>query len=1437
MACLEHAHARPGTACLGRPAPALREKGPDMNLATTRPSGGRRTLSAALMALALAVCAALALLCSAPATARASMIYAHSYYGEGIYDPYISIEDAWNAALNGKTVYMDCDWDTGGTTLEVPSGKTATLMMCGFAIRHDYVMRENGSVIKVDDNATLVLDGSTAAQNNTIAVTGLVGLDSREEVTLKTGGLVTGGHSTSAAGGIEMEDGAALKLINVAVAGNKAYSTQGGGVRAWGDGCTVDMTDAQICYNASAATTVYAYGGDGGGVYLGGSNNTLTMKSSSISYNLSENGAGVYCKRANARIEMTYGSKIDHNTDVGSYWGGGGVYFNNNNFHLIGDGTASVSYNTSQKEHGGGVSTGNDSGGEIVGINFVGNRAEGDKAGAIYADSSEVTVKACNFSENYSKGNGGAIYSCGQDFLVEACTFKENSTASRGGAVYLDSRYAKIVYCQFTGNEAGWEGGAVYNAARYNLIQDCTVTGNKAGNEGGGVFTSFEDNIYLDGVVRIYGNTRGSGGADDLFMNENAGCTIYAYATSNSGQYKVAAGSRIGVRTGMTTKRFIAEELSDYVAGSYFLDLFGDFHLEYVSSEQKLYQMPNAATYKVTVNGQGNAKYDQGSSATVDANKYADGKVFWRWDASASTGLWNIADLLKDDASNPKLTVSVPGNDVNLVAVYVAYLGKVRIDLDAPAPGEELPTAATLTYTPEGAEAPQTVQVGVTWAKVSGNKTELVSGKAEFSTAYMAKVELARDFEKGLVFSEALDAANAPVYLGGSAESCTRGVSVGDDGALAVTTQAYTTRGKGLVSVADLDAVSIRDGGTADSAAGLVPTTLAGKLEDGSDAVLGLDVAGIDWAKCVDASGAAMVDADGCVVEPSADEATHAYKVAVGVTAPAGVEVPEGLATVELEVVVSHHARTVSFHGADGELLSQTSVEWGDAVAQPDDPTLEGHVFAGWYLDGAQDAYAFSAPVKDDLDLTARWDQQELMVTFSAEGAVPAVQTVTVKWGETVAAPETTPVKDHETFVCWQVEGTGEAYDFTAPVTSDLTLVASWTPLTHKVLFYLDNGQDPLVSDVAHGQCARKPAAPSREGYVFAGWYTVKGEAYDFTAPVVEDVYLAARWDTGEPTSFDDVAQGTWYYDYVTQAASLGLMTGYRNGSDAFTGDFGPEDTLTRGQVATVLWRIAGYPEPTEDAAPFPDVDDPAQFYYKAVAWCSENGIITGFQGGQYDGLFRPGDAVSREQLALMVYRFEQFAGAQTTGAPTDAFDQCVDRESVSSWARDAMVWSAAANVLSGKDTAEGVKRLDPQQTATRAQAAKIFVRAYLIAWGMEEPYQFAVGDDGVAGADMQAAQAEATFDEVATFEAAQAADEQAGETVEAAELAGETAEAAGSERPASDGAEQAAEPAGDVPAETAGQTAEAAATDVQVVEGATDSQDVFDDVVYLEAA
>ena len=1378
--------------------------------------------------------AALALALPAPALADGGQV-AHAEDGT----VYTDVDTAWRAAWSeGKVVVMDADWHQE-RPFGVPSGKTATLKMNGHKIYRDYAETDGGCIFWLYENSTLTLDGSGVNGLTRFDVEVLTDFDSRETKTIEAGGVVTGGHSNNSAGGIEMKEGSTLNLTNVAVVGNKAYGANGGGVRADGKNCTINMKRSQISYNASGEDG-WSTGGNGGGVYLSGADSTISMSDSSVDANYGLFGGGIYCNGKNARIEMSDASQIKQNY---VYRGGGGIWFDNDDFHLIGGRSATIGSNSCDTMYGGGVGTQDCSDGEISSISFVGNKGTGSSAvgGAIYVDSSGVTIKGCSFTQNESMHKGGAIFSCGQNLRVENCTFTENSTKTWGGAVYLDSRYATLTGCTFAGNEATSDdsrGGAVYNAARYNLIQNCTIIGNASNGEGGGVYTSYEDNIYLDGVVRIYGNTRATGGADDLFLPGSGGAeSIYAYVTSDSGKYKVASGSRIGLRTDMTTKRLVAEELSDYVVGSYFLDLGGELHLEYVASEQKLYQMPNAATYKVTVNGQGSAKYDQGSSATVDANKYADGKVFWRWDASASTGLWNIADLLKDDASNPKLTVSVPGNDVNLVAVYVAYLGKVRIDLDAPAPGEELPTAATLTYTPEGAEAPQTVQVGVTWAKVSGNKTELVSGKAEFSTAYMAKVELARDFEKGLVFSEALDAANAPVYLGGSAESCTRGVSVGDDGALAVTTQAYTTRGKGLVSVADLDAVSMRDGGTADSAAGLVPTTLAGKLEDGSDAVLGLDVAGIDWAKCVDASGAAMVDADGCVVEPSADEATHAYKVAVGVTAPAGVEVPEGLATVELEVVVSHHARTVSFRGADGELLSQTSVEWGDAVAQPDDPTLEGHVFAGWYLDGAQDAYAFSAPVKDDLDLTARWDQQELMVTFSAEGAEPAVQTVTVKWGETVAAPETTPVKDHETFVCWQVEGTGEAYDFTAPVTSDLTLVASWTPLTHKVLFYLDNGQDPLVSDVAHGQCARKPAAPSREGYVFAGWYTVKGEAYDFTAPVVEDVYLAARWDTGEPTSFDDVAQGTWYYDYVTQAASLGLMTGYRNGSDAFTGDFGPEDTLTRGQVATVLWRIAGYPEPTEDAAPFPDVDDPAQFYYKAVAWCSENGIITGFQGGQYDGLFRPGDAVSREQLALMVYRFEQFAGAQTTGAPTDAFEQCVDRVIVSSWARDAMVWSAAANVLSGKDTAEGVKRLDPQQTATRAQAAKIFVRAYLIAWGMEEPYQFAVGDDDVAGADMQAAQAEATFDEVATFEAAQAADEQAGETVEAAELAGETVEAAGSERPASDGAEQAAGPAGDVPAETAGQTAEAAATDVQVVEGATDSQDVFDDVVYLEAA
>ncbi len=258
--------------------------------------------------------------------------------------------------------------------------------------------------------------------------------------------------------------------------------------------------------------------------------------------------------------------------------------------------------------------------------------------------------------------------------------------------------------------------------------------------------------------------------------------------------------------------------------------------------------------------------------------------------------------------------------------------------------------------------------------------------------------------------------------------------------------------------------------------------------------------------------------------------------------------------------------------------------------------------------------------------------------------------------------------------------------------------------------------------------------------------YEHKGWAAAYTTPVVDYSnrdYAIYKGPYVAPasTTFDDVAEKEWYYPFVTDAASLGLMTGYGQGSKQ--GLFGPNDLLTRGQVATVLWRIAGEPE-AQDGVSSLDVAS-GQYYSKAVAWCVDKGIITGFRQGQYAGKFMADLNVSREDFALMVYRFAYYMGLETSNVPTANFDRCSDVAKVSGYSTTAMKWCAAAEIITGKNVEEGgkqVKRLDPQANATRAQAAKIFVMTYRLIDGSTEPYEA-----------MSFSDEEPLFDEVATYD------------------------------------------------------------------------------------
>lgn len=173
----------------------------------------------------------------------------------------------------------------------------------------------------------------------------------------------------------------------------------------------------------------------------------------------------------------------------------------------------------------------------------------------------------------------------------------------------------------------------------------------------------------------------------------------------------------------------------------------------------------------------------------------------------------------------------------------------------------------------------------------------------------------------------------------------------------------------------------------------------------------------------------------------------------------------------------------------------------------------------------------------------------------------------------------------------------------------------------------------------------------------------------------------AAAWK--DP--YSDVAQGAWYYDAVRFVTENGLMSGFGNGL------FGPDEALSRAQLAQILYSKEGRPAATGTL--FTDVTA-GMWYANAIAWAAEKGVVSGYG----DGRFGPDDNITREQLAVMLWRY---AGSP---APSAKELDLVDSSGASPFALDALRWAVENKILSGY----GDGQLAPQGPATRAQAAQM---------------------------------------------------------------------------------------------------------------------------------
>ena len=167
---------------------------------------------------------------------------------------------------------------------------------------------------------------------------------------------------------------------------------------------------------------------------------------------------------------------------------------------------------------------------------------------------------------------------------------------------------------------------------------------------------------------------------------------------------------------------------------------------------------------------------------------------------------------------------------------------------------------------------------------------------------------------------------------------------------------------------------------------------------------------------------------------------------------------------------------------------------------------------------------------------------------------------------------------------------------------------------------------------------------------------------------------------------FTDVPAENWAAGAVTFASAHELFNGTGNAA------FSPELSMSRAMLATVLYNLEGNPE-LSLADGFSDVGS-GTWYTAGVSWAAENGIVAGYGNGQ----FGPDDSITREQLAVMLWRY---AGSPEADGQSLNF---VDADQVSGYAKDAIYWATANGIINGC----GDGRLDPVGLATRAQAAQM---------------------------------------------------------------------------------------------------------------------------------
>ena len=334
-------------------------------------------------------------------------------------------------------------------------------------------------------------------------------------------------------------------------------------------------------------------------------------------------------------------------------------------------------------------------------------------------------------------------------------------------------------------------------------------------------------------------------------------------------------------------------------------------------------------------------------------------------------------------------------------------------------------------------------------------------------------------------------------------------------------------------------------------------------------------------------------------------------------------------------------------------------------------------------------------------------------------GSAEDIQII-VKNGESFTAPAsdglTRPDRNTENYFKW-LGSDGNLYAPGESVSADVTkLTAKFAggssgsggggssrkpSVTYYTLHFETNGGSAITDmrEENNTRISLTKYVPTRHGYTFIGWYSDHNLTNQVSeVSLTKNMTVYAGWRADENPDivvnpFTDVSEKDWFYNDAMFVYKNGLMLGTSKTL------FSPHGTVTRGMMATILWRMEGSLAPKGENS-FTDVEA-GRWYADAITWTTENGIFAGYSKDK----FGPDDPITREQLTAIFYRYADYKGYKLT--VTENLDKFEDADKITDYAKTVMQWAVGNGLIKGKSE----NLLDPQGTATRAEISAMLHR------------------------------------------------------------------------------------------------------------------------------